>query len=1188
MKNQAFVFQRAYSTAVTMIGVFIAMVALMAISAMATITSFTTATTTNWIAPANVFSVQVECWGGGGAGGGCATSPTNTCAGGGSGGSYVRSTVAVTPGVSYRIIVGAGGTGSTGTGGVGGSSSFAITNSGTTTVALAVGGRGGVGNTNVTSGTLTNRTGGVAGGVGTTSGNIVFVNGNSLNIAGTNGGASVGGATNGVAHSGAGGAAAGSSAIAGGAGAAAITASSSGVSGGTGSAPGGGGSGAVNTTGSVIGGSGGIGWVIVTYSTAPFVITASAINISTTAATLSGTVTADNGTFIIDRGFYWKTSSGVTKTDNQLSEGGTNVSSFVATLAGLAPNTTYYYRAYASNSIGTTLGSELNFITAPNDPTAPTVNNPGWGSLDVTIGAGDGNLPTTVYAIQETTTGEYVQADGTLGAVAVYRTIDWWNPTGAPVTVSGLASTTTYVFQVKAHNLTSNDTGYSPSASGTTAPSAAPVVISQIASAAAVNGGRLNGKITGDGNSGITERGFYWKSAPGVTTTDTKAVEGGTAVSSFFADLSGLSVNTPYYYRAYAVNSVGMTLGAEMTLWTLANRPFSPLVNSPATNTLNVTLVSGDGDGNPPGTAYAIEEMYTETFVQADGSLAASPVYQTMSTWNPAGVPIKVSGLTPSATYIFEVKARNGANVDTALSAPASGTCSALANGSTPNVAPSVTVLSATQRPGTTFMDIDFQVDDPDNAVVQVAALGFVNGGANFSDIVKVSTLAEGTSTNLGTNVIANTPLHLTWNVAADWNTNFGNVQVEILAKDNRGLLPFHWITLPANGTNSHLTMSDRSYGNADFLPAWYWLIATNDAGLVLSNGIVYGATSPFSGVQLAIGTSTTSFGRLFIGSRAGFTPVNQQQVNRALAGPYGNQSFFQGVDLSSVAKGYSPSTVKVVYGWGLNTSGQLNFPSDVNFRDVRAAALGSAYTLLLTSNTVVGLGNNSSGQISVPTSATNVVAIAAGSSHGVALRGDGTVVAWGNNSSGQTNIPPTATNVVSIAAGSSHCLALRADGTVVGWGLTTSGQVAIPNSATSVTSIAAGSSHSIALRSDGNVIVWGLGSSGQTNVPPAATNVIAIASGSSHCLALRSDRTVVAWGNNANGQTNVPPSVTNVVAISAGSSHSLALCGDGSVISWGLGSSGQTNVPVNVSSVTFLGVGSGASHCVAVSAFNP
>jgi len=122
--------------------------------------------------------------------------------------------------------------------------------------------------------------------------------------------------------------------------------------------------------------------------------------------------------------------------------------------------------------------------------------------------------------------------------------------------------------------------------------------------------------------------------------------------------------------------------------------------------------------------------------------------------------------------------------------------------------------------------------------------------------------------------------------------------------------------------------------------------------------------------------------------------------------------------------------------------------------------------------------------------------------------RATGQVLVWGNNSYGQTNIPANATNVMALAAGDVHCLALRADGTVVAWGNNGSGQTNVPLDLTNAVSIAAGSSHSLALRSDGTVTLWGqiLGNGNTTTVPPEATNVVALAlgPGARHALVLR------------------------------------------------------------------------------------
>ena len=111
--------------------------------------------------------------------------------------------------------------------------------------------------------------------------------------------------------------------------------------------------------------------------------------------------------------------------------------------------------------------------------------------------------------------------------------------------------------------------------------------------------------------------------------------------------------------------------------------------------------------------------------------------------------------------------------------------------------------------------------------------------------------------------------------------------------------------------------------------------------------------------------------------------------------------------------------------------------------------------------------------------------------------------------------VPPGLSNVVAIAGGDSHSLALKSDGTVAAWG----GQTSIPARLTNVVAIAAGSTHSLALRADGTVVAWGLEPIGNPTPPPWLSNVVAISTETWHNLALRADGTVVAWGSNAFGQ---------------------------------------------------------------------
>jgi hypothetical protein len=83
----------------------------------------------------------------------------------------------------------------------------------------------------------------------------------------------------------------------------------------------------------------------------------------------------------------------------------------------------------------------------------------------------------------------------------------------------------------------------------------------------------------------------------------------------------------------------------------------------------------------------------------------------------------------------------------------------------------------------------------------------------------------------------------------------------------------------------------------------------------------------------------------------------------------------------------------------------------------------------------VVGWGRSVYGQTNHPVGLTNVVAVAAGYSHSLALQENGVVVAWGGSGSGNTNVPEGLSNVVAISAGDDFSVALRGDGRPVAWG---------------------------------------------------------------------------------------------------------------------------------------------------------
>lgn len=103
---------------------------------------------------------------------------------------------------------------------------------------------------------------------------------------------------------------------------------------------------------------------VVTFTTQsglPTVITTTVSNITSTSAVAGGMVEADGGYPVIRRGVCYGTSSQPTITGLHTTDGA-GTGSFVSNLTNLTPGSTYYYRAYATNGVGTVYGNQQVFV----------------------------------------------------------------------------------------------------------------------------------------------------------------------------------------------------------------------------------------------------------------------------------------------------------------------------------------------------------------------------------------------------------------------------------------------------------------------------------------------------------------------------------------------------------------------------------------------------------------------------------------------------------------------------------------------------------------------------------------------------------------------------------------------------------------------------------------------------------
>ena len=122
--------------------------------------------------------------------------------------------------------------------------------------------------------------------------------------------------------------------------------------------------------------------------TLPAVATLNVSNITSNYATISGELLSDGNAEVTERGFCWSTMAHPTTRDGYTSVG----ENFMATIY-LQPQTTYYVRAYATNSIGTGYGNEIEFTTRTEciAPSMLTVSDVVASSALVTWQGGNNN-----------------------------------------------------------------------------------------------------------------------------------------------------------------------------------------------------------------------------------------------------------------------------------------------------------------------------------------------------------------------------------------------------------------------------------------------------------------------------------------------------------------------------------------------------------------------------------------------------------------------------------------------------------------------------------------------------------------------------------------------------------------------------------------------------------------------------
>jgi uncharacterized protein (TIGR02145 family) len=380
-----------------------------------------------------------------------------------------------------------------------------------------------------------------------------------------------------------------------------------------------------------------------------------------------GNVTSDGGAPVSVRGIAYGTSVNPT-TSNTATTDGSGTGVFSSSLTSLTPATTYYVRAYATNSVGTAYGNSTSF----NSLAPPTVTTTAVSSVTSSGALSGGDVLASGGAIVTARGVAY----GTMNNPTTQNnsTVDGSGTGSFLSTLGGLNALTNY--KVRAYATNSVGTSYGIQETFTTLglPTISTNSVSSIASTAATSGGN----VSSDGGSTVTARGMVYNNLQNPTTSD-NFTNNGTGTGSFISVVNGLSASTLYYIRAYATNSVGTAYGNQLSFTTSV--PTIATVTTLGATMITASTASLEGEVlSDGGSAVTAKGM-------AYSAINANPTISNSTTNNGSGTGYflsSLSGLSPTTVYYVRAYATN--NLGTAYGNTVNFTTYGLPTVSTTNV----------------------------------------------------------------------------------------------------------------------------------------------------------------------------------------------------------------------------------------------------------------------------------------------------------------------------------------------------------------------------------------------------------------------------------------------------------------------------------------------------------------------
>ena len=294
----------------------------------------------------------------------------------------------------------------------------------------------------------------------------------------------------------------------------------------------------------------------------PIITTKTISSISNKTASSGGIILNDGGSEITAKGLCWSNNPNPTLGNAIFTNEGVGIDSFVSYLSGLSPNTSYFVRAYATNSVGTSYGSDVFFQTNANEPSL----NPTFSAFNISeIGSHTVSFSALLsseinhissrgfcwsFLPNPTILNSHVEVGKGVGSFAIKE----------PGFVGGGTKYYARPFAVNSYGVFYGEEKIFFTQFDIPTIQLLSLKDFGLSAFAYAN-------IADAGGKPVTQRGIVYSVTENPTIQNDKII-GGTGIGEYSLTLTGLTQKTTYYVRAYATNEIGTAYSNQIKLTT--------------------------------------------------------------------------------------------------------------------------------------------------------------------------------------------------------------------------------------------------------------------------------------------------------------------------------------------------------------------------------------------------------------------------------------------------------------------------------------------------------------------------------------------------------------------------------------------------------------------------------------------